>query len=126
MKKDMRNISYWNKRGITYGDLDDVKSSRTAYKIIEMIRPLGLNSGSWILDAGCGGGYITKIIRDRIRHSNVVGVDLSRKMIEVASVEESPGLKFIAVDFFRIISEIYSFFNLVIMSLFLHHLTELV
>ena len=124
MKKALCDFEYWNKRGETYKDLDDVKSKRTAYKIVEMIKPLGLNAGSWILDAGCGSGDITKVVRDNIRHSNVVGIDLSSTMIKEASLKETNGLKFVEADFFNAVSEIRPFFNLIMMSLFIHHLVE--
>jgi len=124
MKKDLCDFEYWEKRGETYKELDDVRSSRTAYKIIEMIKPLGLNAGSWILDAGCGRGNITRTIRDNLRHSNVVGIDLSQNMIDGALLKEAPRLKFFRADFFKFISEIFPFFDLVTMSLLIHHLLD--
>lgn len=124
MKKDLSEFSYWEEREKTYEDLDDVKSKRTAYKIIGMIKSMGLNAGSWILDAGCGKGDITRLVRENIRHSNVVGIDLSKGMIDGANRKVIPGLKFVQTNFFDFISEGFPFFDLVIMSLFIHHLTE--
>ena len=120
----MSDFSYWEKRGETYGGLDDVKSKRTAYKIVDFIKPLGLNSKSWILDGGCGKGDITKIIRDNFRHSNVVGIDLSQNMINGAISKEADGLKFFCREYFEFIHEITTFFDLILFSLFVHHLTD--
>ena len=124
MSKDRSAFSYWEKRGETYSALDDVKSKRTPYKIVNFIKPLGLDKSSWILDAGCGKGTITKIIKDNWRHSNVVGIDLSQRMIDGAMNKETNGLRFSCIDYFDFISELKSFFNLITMSLFIHHLTD--
>ena len=93
-------IDYWEKRSKTYDFLDDVRSSRTAYKIVNIVKTLGINSGAWILDAGCGTGSITKIIRDNFRFANVLGVDLSKGMISKASLRKCSRLKFIHSDFY--------------------------
>jgi len=124
MKKDLSNFDFWEKRANTYRDLDDVKSKRTAYKIVSMIKPLGLNAGSWILDAGCGAGNITKVVRDNFRHSNVIGVDLSQKMVDAANLKQAFNLKFVRSNFFNFIPNLSPFFNLVMMSLFIHHLID--
>ena len=124
MEKELSNFDYWEKRGTVYRDLDDVKSKRTAYKIVSVIKSMSLNYGSWILDAGCGKGDITEIVRDNIRHSNVMGVDLSKEMIDGAKLKERSGLRFVCSDFFDFISDIKNFFDLIISSLFIHHLTK--
>jgi SAM-dependent methyltransferase len=113
---------YWEKRGETYKDLDDVRSKRTAYNIVRMMKPFGINYGSWILDAGCGRGTITKVVKDNFRHSNVVGVDLSESMIDGAKLKKGPGLKFVCSDFFNFIDDFEDFYSVTIMSLFIHHL----
>jgi len=123
-KQKLSDFSYWETRYKTYSKLDDVKSSRTAYKIVQFIKSIGLDTGSWVLDAGCGAGNITKIVRDNFRHSNVVGIDLSQKMIDAAKFREEKGLRFFCEDFFSYISEINPFFNLMIMSLVIHHFTN--
>jgi len=124
MNKKMEDFAYWEERGETYTQLDDVSSSRTAYKIVNFIKSLGLNLDSWILDAGCGSGNITKVIRDNFRHSNIIGIDLSKIMIGNAKIKERKGLKFFSTDFFDFAKDLNQFFDLTIASLFLHHLTE--
>jgi ubiquinone/menaquinone biosynthesis C-methylase UbiE len=124
MNNNVSDFSYWESRGETYKDLDDVRSKRTAYKIVNMIKTIGINQGSWILDAGCGTGDITAAIRDNLRHSNVVGVDLSRKMIKAAKSKERLGLRFFCSDLFRFLSGIDSLFDLVTMNLVAHHLID--
>jgi len=124
MIEEFTDFDYWEKRGETYRELDDVKSKRTAYKIVNMIKTLGINRGSWILDAGCGRGDITKVVRDSFRHSNVLGIDLSEKMIEGAKTKQTPGLKFFGIDFFSFVEDMGAFFDLIMMNLFIHHLTD--
>jgi len=118
------DFRYWEKRGETYKDLDDVKSTRTAYKIVRVIKNMNLGRGAWILDGGCGRGDITRVVRDNIRHSNVIGVDLSKKMISGAKHKEKYGLKFFDKDFFKFADKFDNFFDLIYMSLFIHHLTD--
>jgi len=117
------DFKYWEERGETYGNLDDIKSKRTAYNIIGMIKPMGINAGSWILDAGCGRGDITRVMRNNFRHSNVVGVDLSKKMISGAQHKVAPGLRFFQDDAFHFLKDVDEVFDLITMNLFLHHLT---
>lgn len=124
MKNTLSDFEYWEKRGETYKELDDVKSNRTAYKLVSVVKRMGLNAGSWILDAGCGNGNITEVLRDNLRHSSVMGIDLSRKMIDGARIKERPGLRFICSDFFTFIKNFHNFFNLITMNLFIHHLTD--
>ena len=125
MTEEFTDFEYWERRGETYEELDDIRSKRTAYRIVNMIKLLGLNRGSWILDAGCGGGDITKVVRDNFRHSNVLGIDLSNRMIGGAKIKQVPGLKFFGTDFFHFVEGMgISFFDLIMMSLFIHHLTD--
>lgn len=116
----MDSFNYWQKRAETYGNLDDVKSKRTAYKIVGLIKDLSLNRFSSILDVGCAEGTITKVIRENFRHSNVLGIDLSEKMIERARHNSLHGLNFYCCDFFNFFSE--RKFDLILFSLVLHHL----
>lgn len=112
--------SYWEKRAKTYGLLDDVKSKRTAYKIVNQIKKFGLNKEDFILDVGCGEGLITRVIRDNIRDSIVLGVDISERMIKKAKKLERKFLKFYVSDFFDMSFD--KACDLITMNLVLHHL----
>ncbi|HVO28738.1 MAG TPA: class I SAM-dependent methyltransferase [Candidatus Paceibacterota bacterium] len=51
--------------------------------------------GAWILDVGCGSGLKSKYL---VQHGlNVVGIDLSDKMIQIAK-REAPSAKFFVMD----------------------------
>ena len=52
-----------------------------------------LAPGKRVLDAGCGLGYGSKMLREA-GASEVVGVDVAEAVIEVASAQEGPGLRF--------------------------------
>ena len=115
---------YWNTRSQTYESLDSV-GKRPAYNIVRIIKNFGL-SNPFILDAGCGPGIITKIMRENIRHSNVIGIDFSPKMIEIARRNILPGLWFIQADFLGdfAIKYMSEHTDLIVMSLFIHHLVD--
>jgi len=48
-------------------------------------------SGLNVLDAGCGTGYLSRQLRDR--QANVIGIDFSERMIEIASTK-APDISF--------------------------------
>jgi len=115
---------YWNTRSQTYSELDAI-GKRPAYSIVPIVKNFGL-SHPFILDVGCGPGIVTKIVRENIRHSNVIGIDLSPKMIEIARRNILPGLWFIQADFLGDFAVKYmsGHTDLVLMSLFIHHLVD--
>lgn len=117
---------YWNIRSNTYDGLDDVRSKRTAYKIVDIIRSLSPNRGVSILDIGCATGNITKVIRDNFRHSEVVGIDISKNMIKSAKLKSRDGLRFLCRDMFDLhfMESFKGEFDFVNMSLVLHHLVD--
>lgn len=50
----------------------------------EVVARLGLRGDETVLDAGCGGGRITKQLLDRLPSGRVIGIDGSAAMIEQA------------------------------------------
>ncbi|MBY4572742.1 class I SAM-dependent methyltransferase [Gordonia paraffinivorans] len=50
----------------------------------ESIAGLELNGDERLLDVGCGDGFITMLLAERLPQGSVVGVDASRRMIERA------------------------------------------
>ena len=123
--KSQTEFSYWQERAGTYSKLDDVSSKRTAYKIAEAAVRLGL-SQPLILDVGCGPGKITKVLKQRIRHSKAIGIDISSKMISKAKDNDfTRDVSFAELNFLEnnvILDSIHP--NLIVMSLFLHHMTN--
>lgn len=73
------------------------KYSRPQYDAaIKHLKTLPLESWGEIIDIGCGSGAITAAIAVRAKHASIVGVDISRDMIESArrNYEEKEGFTF--------------------------------
>lgn len=64
----------------------------------EALQTLELTSSARVLDVGCGDGRITSEIARRVPNGCVVGVDSSSNMIEVASQNIRPNLRFEVAD----------------------------
>ena len=65
----------------------------------EMISALSLTGSEHILDLGCGDGKITKQIADCVPDGLVIGIDLSKDMIQLArSRHEEDNLSFHVMD----------------------------
>ena len=131
----MRKISggyadYWNKRAETYADLDLITSKRSAYKIVDVLKSIYFSDGvstSAILDVGCGPGIITKVIRNNFRNALVYGTDISKKMIEMAERNAVSRMVFFKDNFIRPMDSRlcdYNYYDVIIMSLMIHHLTD--
>ena len=65
-----------------------LKPSVAFTEVATVVEMLGDLSGLSVLDLACGAGFYTRLIRDR-GASHVIGVDLSRAMIDVARAEEA-------------------------------------
>lgn len=68
-------------------------------KLLEKIYLFSYNSPPpiRILDAGCGEGFITKLIKDKIRHAEIIGVDESIRALNEARLR-NPNIKFLLSD----------------------------
>jgi trans-aconitate 2-methyltransferase len=64
----------------------------------EVLQSLDLTSSERVLDVGCGDGRITFEIARRVPKGYVVGVDPSSNMIELASQNPAPNLRFEVAD----------------------------
>jgi trans-aconitate 2-methyltransferase len=64
----------------------------------EVLQSLDLKSSDHVLDIGCGDGRITAEISRRVPDGEVVGVDASRNMIELASQKAGSNLRFEVAD----------------------------
>ena len=65
----------------------------------ESIAALRFSPQEWVLDIGCGDGYLTKGIAERVPDGAAVGVDASPRMISAA--DDSPvraGARFVVAD----------------------------
>lgn len=64
----------------------------------ELISELNLKGNEDILDLGCGNGLLTANLARLVPNGNVIGVDASEGMIEVAKEKEENNLKFLLMD----------------------------
>ena len=79
------------------------KSKELPYRLVEAytyFHLLGNLAGKSILDLGCGEGFYTRKFKEK-GASTVIGVDISPKMISLATAEETQhplGIKYIVGD----------------------------
>ncbi len=68
----------------------------------ELIEKLSLQGTERILDIGCGDGKLTAELAKRVKYGQVVGIDNSREMIELAREKyppsQFPNLRFMVMD----------------------------
>lgn len=53
--------------------------------ITDALADLVIDPGEWVLDIGCGDGFLTRLIADRLRGGIAVGVDASPRMVAAAA-----------------------------------------
>lgn len=64
----------------------------------KLISELGLKGNERVLDLGCGDGALTLQLAELLPDGEVVGIDASQGMIDVASTRERPNLRFSRLD----------------------------
>ena len=82
----------WSSRYSEYGNLD-----RMFVVDPVVLRVLGSVKGLFVLDAGCGNGYLCRLLAKK--GAKVVGVDISKRFIEIArqrEKEDSLGIQYFA------------------------------
>lgn len=78
----------------------DSFSDRTSDDLKKIIDSLDLKIGEKVLDVGCGTGVITSLIAGKTENQ-VLGIDVSPKMIEVAkSKNKNPNVSFEAISLY--------------------------
>ena len=65
-----------------HGDYDQFWLTKAAAPIDDLIDRIGLTGHEAVLEAGCGTGYATSLLSERVQH--VTAVDLSEGMIRQA------------------------------------------
>jgi 2-polyprenyl-3-methyl-5-hydroxy-6-metoxy-1,4-benzoquinol methylase len=85
-----------------------------------VLKLLGKVKGKDVLDAGCGDGYLSRSIAKK--GGNVVGIDISDKLIKVSKAK-SPNIKFF-VDSVVNYEKIFQNFDTVISVIVLQHLSK--
>jgi ubiquinone/menaquinone biosynthesis C-methylase UbiE len=89
-----------------------------------LMRAAGVTSGQRVLDVGCGSGYFARLLAETVgRDGLVLGVDASREMIAYAS-RRAAGLSncHFEVGVAESLSLPADRFDVVVSSLFMHHL----
>jgi len=76
-----RIANRWDERYSEHGDMNrEFIIDPAIFRVIGSVKDLA------VLDAGCGGGYLSRLLMKRGAH--VVGVDVSKKFIEIARQKE--------------------------------------
>ncbi|MHB1325833.1 MAG: class I SAM-dependent methyltransferase [Thermoleophilia bacterium] len=88
----------------------------------KLIAELELRGAERVLDLGCGDGALTVQITDLVPRGEVVGIDASRGMIEVAMKKQRDNLRFVLMDINEL--NIMDEFDVVISNAALHWITD--
>lgn len=88
-------------------------------RIVEVVQPLGPKT---ILDAGCGEGYLSRVLLDHLPGVEVVGVDLSEAAVEQARLRCPEGT--FEVGSVESLRELGRRFDLVVCSEVLEHVDD--
>lgn len=83
MKREQGNVwdRVWEKDGYSAPDLRKLKACKKVDKLFEILPTLDENMV--LVDIGCGGGYVSKEIYDRI-HNKIICIDESYEAIKLA------------------------------------------
>jgi ubiquinone/menaquinone biosynthesis C-methylase UbiE len=88
-----------------------------------LVRAAGVKSGHRVLDVGCGTGYFAGLLAATVGpDGSVVGIDASKDMIDYATRERSRTNCQFQVGTAEALSLPSEHFDVVVSSLFLHHL----
>lgn len=64
----------------------------------KLIAELALTGNESVLDLGCGDGALTRQLAERLPRGEVLGIDASQGMIDVAKTREQENLRFLRLD----------------------------
>lgn len=121
LDKTQQTIETYNKHAGSYENkfMDFASYTKRMKAFYELLAP-----GSAILDVGCGPGNVVKKLVDSGKEFKILGIDLSKEMINLARANViSPGVEFIVGDIRDMGLEDNSL-DAVIMSFCLPHLTN--
>lgn len=85
MTKSLTDI-HWNERALKESDRSAVNIADVSQRELETKFILShLNCGDCVLEVGCGNGFLTNILRDRVKH--VDAFDYAENMVSQAALE---------------------------------------
>jgi SAM-dependent methyltransferase len=94
--------AYWNETvGPTWAELQGALDRQLGALTVRAVAALRPHAGERILDVGCGAGASTMVLADAVGKSGeVVGVDISRPLLEVAQRrgDNVTGIRFVEGD----------------------------
>lgn len=119
-------MEQWDKVAIKYdkmmGETGDIPHRKLFNPAIRQF--LGDISGKVILDAGCGNGYWTRNLA--ISSKEVIGIDSSKELIEIAKRKRNPSnISFQFVDLTARLPFEDQYFDLIVSNMVLHYLPDI-
>ena len=88
----------------------------------KLIAELGLQGTECVLDLGCGDGTLTTQVADLLPNGEVVGIDTSRGMMDIALPKARDNLRFLLMDINEV--DFVERFDLVLSNAALHWVTD--
>ena len=89
------SVADWS--GRDYSRVSSLQRAVAAETLAELV----VDGGEWVLDIGCGDGFLTREIADRLPRGYIVGVDASPRMVATAGRPARPapaGPVFVCAD----------------------------
>lgn len=89
MNKALKNTGFWNNKAEVWAQSvrEGMDVFRDLYSLPAFLAFIGDIQGKRVLDIGCGEGYNTRMFAQQ--GAQVIGVDLSKEMIQLAQEEEN-------------------------------------
>lgn len=78
-------VADWS--GRDYSRVSSLQRTVAAETLAELV----VDGSEWVLDVGCGDGFLTREIADRLPRGSIIGVDASPRMVAAARQAGPPG-----------------------------------
>lgn len=82
-----------NPRGFTGKIMLKIMNSTHSQKMIWGLSKIDMNENSIVLDIGCGGGKMIKLLSAKIKHGKIYGIDYSDEAVSASSKENQTDIQ---------------------------------